>query len=71
LIERLQLDSLVETEAILADGSKVTLETFVCFGTGLATAFRCKSSPTTVGFLCLALASWSSEFCTLTMGRRC
>ena len=31
LIEKLQLDSLVETEAILADGSKVTLETFVCF----------------------------------------
>jgi clan AA aspartic protease len=31
LIERLELDSLVETEAILADGSKVTLETFVCF----------------------------------------
>jgi clan AA aspartic protease len=31
LIERLQLESLVETEAILADGSKVTLETFVCF----------------------------------------
>lgn len=25
------LDSLVETEAILADGSRVTLKTFVCF----------------------------------------
>jgi clan AA aspartic protease len=31
LIEKLNLESLVETEAILADGSKVTLETFVCF----------------------------------------
>lgn len=31
LIRRLGLDSLVETEAILADGSKVVLETFVCF----------------------------------------
>ena len=31
LIETLNLESLVETEAILADGSKVTLETFVCF----------------------------------------
>lgn len=31
LIESLQLDSLVETEAILADGSKVTLETFICY----------------------------------------
>ena len=33
-LERLQelgLDSLVETEAILADGSRVTLNTFVCF----------------------------------------
>ncbi len=31
LIETLNLEALVETEAILADGSKVTLETFVCF----------------------------------------
>ena len=31
LIEELELDSLVETEAILADGSKVSLETFICF----------------------------------------
>ena len=31
LIEELNLDSLVETEAILADGSKVALETFICF----------------------------------------
>ena len=31
LIEELGLDTLVETEAILADGSKVSLETFVCF----------------------------------------
>ena len=31
LIRRLGLDSLVETEAILADGSKVALETFICF----------------------------------------
>ena len=31
LIKELELDSLVETEAILADGSKVALETFVCF----------------------------------------
>lgn len=31
LIERLQLESLAETEAILADGTKVTLETFVCY----------------------------------------
>lgn len=31
LIEQLHLESLVETEAILADGSKVTLETFLCF----------------------------------------
>lgn len=40
LIEKLDLESLVETEAVLADGSKVTLETFVCFidwfGSGLA-----------------------------------
>ncbi len=31
LIDRLGLDSLVETEAILADGSKVALETFIAF----------------------------------------
>ena len=31
LIEELNLESLAETEAILADGSKVTLETFVCY----------------------------------------
>ncbi len=31
LIEALELESLAETEAILADGSKVALETFVCF----------------------------------------
>ena len=31
LIKDLELDSLVETDAILADGSRVTLETFVCF----------------------------------------
>ena len=31
LIEDLGLDPLVETEAILADGSKVILETFICF----------------------------------------
>ena len=31
LIEELDLDTLVETEAILADGSKVVLETCVCF----------------------------------------
>jgi len=31
LIEELALDELVDTEAILADGSKVVLETFVCF----------------------------------------
>ncbi len=31
LIEELGLESLVETEAILADGSKVALETYVCF----------------------------------------
>lgn len=31
LINKLKLESLVETEAILADGSKVTLETFICY----------------------------------------
>jgi len=31
LIEELKLDSLVDTEAILADGRKVTLETFICY----------------------------------------
>ena len=31
LIEKFGLESLVETEAILADGSKVALETFICF----------------------------------------
>lgn len=31
LIEQLKLESLVETEAILADGSKVALETYICF----------------------------------------
>ena len=31
LIEELELESLAETEAILADGRKVTLETFVCY----------------------------------------
>lgn len=31
LIESLGLESLVETEAILADGTKVTLETFVAY----------------------------------------
>jgi clan AA aspartic protease len=30
-IERLELESLVETEAILADGSRVTLKTFICY----------------------------------------
>ena len=30
LIEELKLESLADTEAILADGRKVTLETFVC-----------------------------------------
>ncbi len=31
LIDELGLDTLVETEAILADGSRVLLETFICF----------------------------------------
>lgn len=31
LIETLGLESLAETEAVLADGSTVTLETFLCF----------------------------------------
>lgn len=31
LIKELGLDSLVQTEAILADGSRVTLDTFICF----------------------------------------
>ena len=31
LIRELELESLAKTEAILADGSKVVLETFVCF----------------------------------------
>ena len=31
LIEKLKLESLVETDAISADGFRVTLETFVCF----------------------------------------
>lgn len=31
LIEVLKLDSLVQTDAVLADGSTVTLETFLCF----------------------------------------
>ena len=31
LVQELGLESLVETEAVLADGSKVVLETFVCF----------------------------------------
>lgn len=31
LIEELKLEPLVETEAILANGKKVTLETFVCY----------------------------------------
>ncbi|MGI8982037.1 MAG: hypothetical protein ACR2FY_22620 [Pirellulaceae bacterium] len=31
LIEELDLETLVETEAILADGSKVVLETFLCY----------------------------------------
>lgn len=31
LIEEFGLQSLVDTEAILADGRKVTLETFVCY----------------------------------------
>ena len=30
LISKLQLDSLVETEAILADGSKITMESYFC-----------------------------------------
>ncbi len=30
LIRKLQLDSLVETEAILADGSKITMESYFC-----------------------------------------
>ena len=31
LIEALELESLAETEAILADGKRVTLETFICY----------------------------------------
>ena len=31
LVEELGLDTLVETDAILADGTKVTLETFVAY----------------------------------------
>lgn len=31
LIEQLGLETLVETEAILADGSKVALDTYICF----------------------------------------
>ncbi len=31
LIRRLGLESLVETEAVLADGSRVVLETYICF----------------------------------------
>lgn len=31
LIEELRLESLADTEAILADGRKVALETFVCY----------------------------------------
>ena len=31
LIEQLDLESLADTEAILADGSKVIMETFVCY----------------------------------------
>ena len=31
LIKELGLDTLVETEAILADGSKVALQTYVCY----------------------------------------
>ncbi len=31
LIERLQLETLAETEAILADGRKITLETFIYY----------------------------------------
>ena len=31
LIKELSLETLVETEAILADGSKVVLQTFVCY----------------------------------------
>ena len=31
LIEKLNLESLVQTEAILADGKLVTLKTFVCY----------------------------------------
>jgi len=31
LIEQFQLESLAETEAVLADDTKVTLETFVCY----------------------------------------
>jgi len=31
LVQELELQSLVDTEAILADGRKVTLETFVCY----------------------------------------
>jgi clan AA aspartic protease len=31
LIEELKLESLADTEAVLADGRKVTLETFICY----------------------------------------
>ena len=31
LIQKLQLEFLVESEAILADGQKVVLETFICY----------------------------------------
>ena len=31
MIEELQLESLAQTEGILADGSRVTLETFFCY----------------------------------------
>jgi hypothetical protein len=47
LIKKLQLDSLVETEAILTDGSKITMESY---WTGLGVRFQYKSLKTMAGF---------------------
>ena len=42
IIQQLQLETLAETEAVLADGTKVTLDTFLCYVTGSPNVSRCK-----------------------------
>lgn len=63
LIHQLGLESLVETEAILADGSKVALETFVCFLDWFGERIPVQIMRTRAGFRCWGLSCWLDASC--------